>query len=180
MPRLFVALHLPEMMIAALQPLCTGLPGVRWSLPRQMHLTLRFIGEVDEQRSQQVRATLQMIHGIPFDLQLQGVGQFPPRGRPRVLWVGVQAPPALFQLQSDINRTIIEAGCPSEDRPFAAHITLARLKIPPDAAALRAYFERHQTFRTPTFTAREFILYSSQLTPAGSIYQPEAVYPLPV
>ena len=90
MPRLFVALPLPPAVRRSLEPLARGLGDVRWLTPDQQHLTLRFLGDIDNGRLNDVAEALALVHGWPFELRLKGLGHFPPRGEPRVLWVGVR------------------------------------------------------------------------------------------
>jgi 2'-5' RNA ligase len=89
MPRLFVALDLPEDIKRSLEPLAAGLGDVRWMGADQQHLTLRFLGEVDDGWGRDAAEALALVPGVPFELRLKGIGHFPLRGEPRVLWVGV-------------------------------------------------------------------------------------------
>lgn len=143
-----------------------------------MHLTLRFIGEVDEQQSETIYKSLSSIHASSFDIALQGVGQFPPRGAARVLWVGLDAPPVLIQLQRQIESVVVASGIEPEARAFSAHITLARLKTPPHPETIRQFLKRHIDFHTDPITIHEFVLYSSVLASDGSTYHREAGFPL--
>jgi 2'-5' RNA ligase len=143
-----------------------------------MHLTLRFIGEVDERRYTALREALAAVSSPTFTLSLNGVGQFPPGGAPRVIWAGVQSPPTLTALQRQIEAAVVAQGHRAEDRPFSAHITLARLKTPPHRDSVTQYFKRHTEFRVEAFPINEFILYSSVLAPGGPTYTREAAYPL--
>ena len=94
-PRLFVALDLPQAIKQSLEPLAKGLGDVRWLAPEQQHLTLRFIGEVDNGAVHEIAEALATVPARPFELTLKGLGHFPPRGEPRVLWVGVDKNPEL-------------------------------------------------------------------------------------
>jgi 2'-5' RNA ligase len=178
MQRLFVAIDLPEAIKAQLKPLCTGLDGAKWVSYQQMHLTLRFIGDADESQQTGIQTGLATIHATPFKMGLTGVGQFPSKGKPRVLWVGIEAEAGLNPLQQKIERIIREVGSAPDDHSFSPHITLARFKMSPSRENMQHYMERHQSFRTETFDVKQFILYSSQLTPSGSIYHHEAEFPL--
>ena len=178
MPRLFVAIELPEAVQAELARLCAGVPGARWVRRDQMHLTLRFIGEVDDGLFARLRTALAAVRAAPFDLALRGVGCFPPRGAARVLWAGLEAPPALPALYQSVEAAVRSLGLPPDDKPFAAHITLARLKTPPPPDAVARYLERHAGFATPPFPAAAFALYSSRLSPAGPDYTCKARFPL--
>jgi 2'-5' RNA ligase len=88
--RLFVSLELPGVVREDLGRLCTDVPGARWAEPEDMHLTLRFIGDVDGLGFEDVAAALAAVRAPRLDLVLRGVGHFPPRGEPRTLWAGVE------------------------------------------------------------------------------------------
>src|SRR5918999_4019401 len=104
MPRLFVALDLPDDVKQSLEHLTRGLGDVRWLGPEQQHLTLRFIGELDNGRMYDIAEALSLVAGVPFELRLKGLGHFPPRGEPRVLWVGVEKSAELAGLKRRIDR----------------------------------------------------------------------------
>ena len=98
------------------------------STPEQQHLTLRFIGELDNGRLEEVAEALALVEGWPFELGLEGLGHFPPRGEPQVLWVGVTKSPELARLKRRIDRVLATVGLPPESRKFAPHVTLARVR----------------------------------------------------
>ena len=107
MPRLFVALDPPDEVKDALDRLCEGLPGIRWSDRGQFHLTLRFIGEVEQGTFYDIGEALANVSHPPFELALKGLGQFPPRGAPHTLWVGMDDPAgALATLRRRIERAL--------------------------------------------------------------------------
>jgi RNA 2',3'-cyclic 3'-phosphodiesterase len=178
MHRLFIAIDLPEPIKMRLADLCSGLPDAKWVKHDQMHLTLHFIGDVDESGFVAVKSALTMVAASPFSLHLEGVGQFPAKGKPRVLWVGIKAPPLLTDLYQSIMASLIALSLPPPDHPFSPHVTLARFKTPPPPENIRPFFAQHDAFKTEAFSVTEFILFSSTLTPRGSIYSPEAIYPL--
>ena len=178
MQRLFVAVDLPESVKAQLKTLCVDLVGAKWVSYPQMHLTLRFIGDADEAQQTQIQTGLATVRATPFRMALQGIGQFPPKGKARVIWVGIQADAELHILQNQIEQTIVSLGFEPADQAFSPHITLARFRMPPSADHAQQYFARHQTFRTEPFDVERFILYSSQLMPSGSVYRQEGVFPL--
>jgi len=178
MPRLFIAVDLPEPVKARLADLCSGVPGAKWVKHDQIHLTLRFIGDADDAQTEAIKTALWTVKAASFEMRLESVGQFPPKGKPRVLWVGVTAPPALTGLHQRITTALAALGLPAEDYPFAPHITLARLKTPPAPEATRPFFARHAAFNTDPFPVESFVLYSSVLAPQGASYQREAIYPL--
>lgn len=178
MKRLFIAVDFPEAIKAQLKPLCSGLSGAKWVSHHQMHLTLRFIGDADKQQEEAIKTGLATIQATPFSMSLEGIGQFPPKGKPRVIWVGVQAEAPLNQLQSKVEQAIRNCGFEEADHTFSPHITLARFREAPTREHVEDYFERHQHFKTALFPVDRFVLYSSQLTPSGSIYTQEGLYRL--
>ena len=178
MLRLFVALPLPDSVKHSLEPLARGLGDVRWLTPDQQHLTLRFIGEVDNGRLDEVADALALVEGWPFEVRLEGLGHFPPRGEPRVLWVGIEKNPDLKSLKWRIDRALADVGLGPETRKFAPHVTLARIRGPLSQDRLATYLMRHSLYRSERFPVSDFHLYSSWLKPAGAEHQIEARYEL--
>ncbi|MDH3660819.1 MAG: RNA 2',3'-cyclic phosphodiesterase [Alphaproteobacteria bacterium] len=178
MPRLFVALDLPDAIKESLDPLMRGLGDVRWLADDQLHLTLRFIGELDNGRTNEVVDALSLVPGLPFDLRLKGIGHFPPRGEPRVIWTGIERQPQLTALKRRIDRALQQAGLERDSKKYTPHVTLARLRRPPTQAGLATYLMRHSLFRSPSFPVSGFKLFSSWLDPDGADYQVEASYEL--
>lgn len=177
MYRLFVAIDLPEELRKAVSDIGRDLPGARRVPMEQLHLTLRFIGEVGEETLKAVRSALAGITGPPFPLTLRGVGHFPPGRHPRVLWVGFDESVSLLKLQQGVELTLIEAGIPPEERRFSSHLTLARLKeTPPSQVA--ALEERYASFTAGPFPVEEYHLFSSTLTSKGAIHAKIQAYPL--
>ena len=178
MPRLFVALDLPESVKRSLEPLAKGLGDVRWTTPDQQHLTLRFIGDVGNGEVRDVLEALATVPSVPFELALKGLGHFPLRGEPRVLWVGVERSAEFARLKRRIDGALQEAGVPPESRKFAPHITLARIRAPLSPARLGTYLMRHNLYRSEAFPISSFHLYSSWLRADGAEHQIEASYEL--
>ena len=178
MHRLFVAIDLPEEVkreLARFQR--EEMPGARWVTAEQLHLTLRFIGEVDDTTLAAIRLSLDDVQGAPFPLAVQLVGHFPPRKSPHVLWVGADAGAALADLQVQVERGVQAAGLAPEHRPFSPHITIARLReTPPHVVA--AFERRHQAFACAPFEVTAFHLYESTLTGKGAIHERVQSYPL--
>jgi 2'-5' RNA ligase len=164
-----VAVDLPDPVQRAVATLCHGLPGVRWLPPEQLHLTIRFIGEVDDARLAAIRQGLTGTLPAPFACRLQGVGRFPARGSPRVIWVGVQAEAGLMCLAETVEARLQALGISPEERPFSPHITLTRLKDL-HRATVNAYLADHAQFHSEWFTVRAYHLYASLLTPKGAIH----------
>lgn len=155
-----------------------GLGDVRWMNDDQLHLTLRFIGELDNGQANEVADALALVPGLPFDLRLKGIGHFPTRGEPRVIWTGTGRQPELTSLKRRIDRTLHQAGVDRDPQKFTPHVTLARLRRPPTQAGLATYLMRHSLFQSPAFPVSGFKLYSSWLDSGGADYQVEASYEL--
>jgi 2'-5' RNA ligase len=177
-PRLFVALDLPEPVKRSLEPLARGLGDVRWSTPDQQHLTLRFIGDVDNGAVRDIVEALATVPARPFQLTLKGLGHFPPRGEPRVLWVGLERNAELARLKRRIDRALRDAGVAPESRKFAPHVTLVRIGAPLSPTRLGTYLMRHALYRSEAFAISSFHLYSSWLRADGAEHQLEASYEL--
>jgi len=176
--RLFVAIDLPEAVCERLQGLRGGLRGARWSEVNQMHVTLRFIGDVDPQAFDDIADSLADVDQSEFEMALEGVGHFPPRGQPRVLWAGVNAPPALATLHTKVEAAVVAAGQPADTRRFAPHVTLARFRKPVGAAKIGAFLEANAMFGTAAFPVDAFHLYASHLAQNGAVHTVECSYPL--
>jgi 2'-5' RNA ligase len=177
MIRLFVAIELPEDLRERLALMQAGLPGARWVDPDNLHVTLRFIGEVPENRMAEIDELLAEIAAKPFDLSLAGVGSFARGREPTSLWVGLDRSEPLAALQSRIHKALTREGFPSDEKRYTPHVTLARLHHAPERD-LALFIAEHNLFRAEPFRAEQFTLFSSQLTSAGSIYTVEADYPL--
>jgi len=177
MIRLFVGLGLPDDLRQQLARLNGGIPGARWVAVENLHLTLRFIGEVDEDHATDIDAALATVSAPSLDLQLQGFGTF---GRPRKLhslWIRVEPDPALAALHAKIDRALVGAGVAPDNRKFLPHITLARMK----ATAPRRvedFTAAHGPFTAGPIPIRAFTLYDSLLTKSGAVYRAVAKYPL--
>jgi 2'-5' RNA ligase len=177
MPRLFVAADLPDDAKDRLAAMSYGLPGAAWVPPEQMHLTLRFLGEVDPDQAQMVQEALGGVRSPSFRLTLRGVGHFPKRGDPEVLWAGVAGNEDLIRLRNRIESLLVRRGLEPEARKFHPHVTLARVK---DARApwIGQYLIENSLFAIHEIPVQAFHLYSSRLTPSGAIHQLEASFPL--
>ena len=177
MIRLFVALTLPESLRLRLSALKGGVPGARWLNPDNLHLTLRFIGEVETGTADDLDAALGGVVAHAFDLSLSGVGFFGKPNAARILWAGVQPSDALNHLQAKIEAALARAGLPVEQRRFSPHVTLARLRRSP-GNRIEQFVADNAGFHADLITVDRFTLYSSFLSSSGAIYTPEAEYPL--
>jgi 2'-5' RNA ligase len=176
MPRLFVAVPMPEDVVADLERLAIGLPGIRWADPDQFHLTLRFIGEVEPPLFYEIGEALAGVAHPPFDLVLQGLGTFPPRGEPHTLWAGVAESEPLQALRRRIERALRAAGVGPEKRQWQPHVTLGRIREPLPEARFGSWLARRSLFRTAPFPVSSFDLVSSVLRADGPEHAVEASY----
>ena len=177
MIRLFVGIELPETMRERLAGLCAGVPGAKWVAPENLHLTLRFIGEVEYGLADDIDAALMKLQAPRFDMVLDGVGFFGKASAARTLWVGVRKCAALTRLQGKIEIAVQRLGLPAEERKFSPHVTLARLRGAP-AARLQRFVGENGHFLAEPIPVDHFVLYSSALGNSGAVYTPEARYPL--
>ena len=176
MIRLFVALEIPQGVRAGLTLLGGGVPGARWLNEEQLHLTLRFIGEVDENEANDIDDALATIRAPKFTLELAGVGEF--GGKiPRAIWAGVRGNEALLHLQKKVETALHRIGTPPDERKFSPHVTLARLKSAP-REKVAEFLAHHGLYASGPFPVERFVLFSSQLGSGGSVYHPERIYPL--
>ncbi|MEA1996571.1 MAG: RNA 2',3'-cyclic phosphodiesterase [Gemmatimonadota bacterium] len=185
--RTFIAVELPEGLKDEISRL-TGrlkehLPGVRWSRPSNIHLTLRFLGEIDPGRLDKLsRAVEQAVSPLePFEVEVAGIGSFGGRSRPRVIWLGLESSEQLAALAEAVERAVFESGFGRADKPFKPHLTLARVRKslarvrkplagPPDWESIR------ETARSdwPVWRVDGVKIIKSILTPDGPVYEPKA------
>ena len=176
MLRLFVGIEFPPELKLRLSLLQNGIAGAKWVDPGNFHLTLRFIGEVNEDTAADIDEALSRLPAKRFTLQLAGVGAFG-GDKLRQLWVGVEREPALAALQSKIEHALTRVGLPPEPRKFAPHVTLARLREP-RRDDLQRFLADHAQFRAEPLRVRQYSLIASYPTKAGSIYEDQADYEL--
>lgn len=178
MPRLFVGIYPDSVVRDALASLATSLRGFRWTPPEQLHLTLRFLGELDDATAGRAEAALATVSVGAFLLEPAGVGVFPPRGPAGVVWVGFgTAHPHLFQLRQRVDDALLAAGVPLELRPFQAHLTVARVREA-SAGTIAEFVKRHRDFTAPPWRATSFALMESRLNSAGAEHAVRRMYPL--
>jgi 2'-5' RNA ligase len=176
MQRLFVALPLPDDVAQSLASLQSGVPGARWQTQEQLHLTLRFIGEVDGREAGAVHDALFALDAPVFSLALHGVGEFGGK-RPAALWAGVRPSPPLMHLQRKIETALMRADFAPDRQRYLPHVTLARLRGTQQGHVMD-YLTDHALYSSRPFSVEAFILYSSLLTSNGSIYRAEHAYRL--
>jgi 2'-5' RNA ligase len=176
MHRLFVAIRPPRPIRQKLLGIMGGVSGVRWQNDDQLHLTLRFIGEIDARVADDVASALGTAHHLPFEIALSRIGSFERRGSPEVLWAGVTPHDQLKLLHKKVDQGCQRAGLAPEKRAYSPHITLARLKR--GSGPIGHLLETSGGFSSEPFTVDSFCLYESQLTPEGAVYQLIERYPL--
>jgi len=171
MPRLFLAIDLPDEIKEQLCQLRTGIPGARWVPTDQLHLTLAFLGDVEMEKMNHLMGKLTAIHIPVFDLRIGDVGCFPNRKRPRVVWIGIRPEPLLMSLAEQVRNATLLCGIPLEERPFSPHITLARIKQPVGNYC-DAFLDRTLKLEPTLISVREFILFESRLSSRGALHIP--------
>ena len=178
MQRFFIAIDMPPAISAGLTGLCQGISGAKWADVAHFHLTLRFIGDVDDGLLSDMEFALAEIEAPAFEITLKGVGYFPPRGPAKTLWAGIADKPMLVRLHDQVVAALGALSLESEHRKFVPHITLARFRRGAPPAQVAEFLSRHALFRSEPFAVTEFHLYSSRLRPDGALHRIEASYPL--
>jgi 2'-5' RNA ligase len=177
MIRLFVAIDIPKAIRMEVEGMGGLIPNARPVPVDQLHLTLKFIGEVEGSRFLDIQDTLGEIFLPKFSLALKGVGTFPPRGIPHILWVGVEPAERTIPLRNSIVKTLAVINIPRDKKKFTPHLTLARLKNCP-IHRLQEFLAGNAFFQSPEFAVDNFHLYSSKLTQKGALHTHERSYPL--
>jgi len=176
--RLFVALALPDWLRDELTGLSEPLRAVAWTRPAQLHLTLRFLGDTQTNLIERIEESLASIRVESFILPVEGAGGFPPKGSPKVIWVGVgSGHPHLFQLRQRLDDALLAAGIDLDVRHFQPHITLARC-ADGSAGAVSTWLRRHGGFETAPFRVTAFDLFTSRLSAQGALHTLRRRYPL--
>jgi len=175
MLRLFVAARPPEEIRDLLIDAMRGVPGLRWQNDGQLHLTLRFIGEVERPLAEDLALALGKVRFEQFAIRIAGVGCFEQRGR-GALWAGVEPRAPLAALTAKVERVCVGVGLPPERRAFHPHITLARWGR--GAISLDPFLARHAALVSEPFEVDAFYIYQSHLGRDGAHYEAIANYPL--
>jgi 2'-5' RNA ligase len=185
--RLFVALDIDDAIRGRIARFLDGVreftPDARWVRPESLHVTLKFIGEKPDLEVEQIKGILETIAAEEFEMGFRGYGFFPGARAPRVLWVGIEAGPALFSLAAIVDEKMASLDIPTEEHAFNPHLTLARggsgsgsprkHKSDHPNRSFQRLQEKLAALPAPEFgtmTSREFFLYQSQLSPGGSKY----------
>ncbi len=177
MIRLFAAIAVPEHIGEGLVRHQIGLDGARWRPPEAFHITLRFVGDVPENRAQDLDSELSVVGGQTFDLTLAGVGAFGEGQDIHAIWAGVEESPAVKRPAARCESAARRAGLRPDSRTYKPHVTLAYLRRP-DPAKVAAWIQSHNLLKSPSFRVMGFGLFSSWQTDQGSVYRQEAHYPL--
>ena len=176
MHRLFVAIRPPENVRDLLIDAMDDSPALRWVGDEQLHLTLRFIGEVERPVANDIAGALSRLRSPPFDLRVQGVGKFEQRNG-GALWAAVEPKQPVSALAAKVERAVQLAGLEPERRAFTPHITLARWNRR-HAEAVDAFVGRNSDLRSEPFTVDRFILFESKLSRHGAHYEEVAAFDL--
>lgn len=177
MPRLFTGMEIPAGVAEQLALHRGGLPGARWIEPSDLHITLRFLGDVDIDTANTVHAGLEEARPrAPIAVVLDGLASFG-GDRPRAVYAAVAANPDLADLQAEHERICRQAGLDPEPRKFTPHVTLARLNRSTGAEAVAAYLARSGIVAPIRFTATRAVLFSARASRGGGPYVVETAYP---
>lgn len=174
MHRLFLAIRPPQKVLDLLVDAMDETPFFRWQEEDQLHLTLRFIGEVERPVAQDMADLLTRVRGATFDLHIAGVGQFEQRNS-GTLWAGVEPRAPLRSLATKLDRICQEVGLEAERRTFHPHITLARWKGR-HGNEVQQFLERRRDLCSDLFPVASFILFESRLSRHGAHYEEIATY----
>ena len=176
MPRIFTALEIPSAVAQSLAMLRGGLPGARWIDQENYHLTLRFIGDIDDSLAREIADMLNSVRRMSFKLRLEGLASFGGR-KPRAVVATAAPTQALLELQAEQERMMQRVGLEPEGRKYTPHVTLARLRDT-SSREVADYLSTRQPFRTAPFQVGRFVLFSSRASVGGGPYVVEAAYPL--
>jgi len=176
MPRLFTGLEIPPSLGESLSFLRGGLPGAKWIDVENYHVTLRFIGDIDQRTADEIVHELRRVRRRRFEVRIEGVMAFGGK-QPHSLVAKVAASPALSELQAEHERICQRLGLPAEPRKFVPHVTIARCKNVQHEAVAQ-WLALRGGFAGAAFTAERFVLYSSKASRGGGPYVQEADFPL--
>ena len=176
MHRLFVAIRPPEEVRDLLIDAMDDSPALRWVGDEQLHLTLRFIGEVERPLANDIAAALQDLRSTAFELRLSGVGKFERRNG-GAIWAGVEPKEPVGVLAAKVERTLQQIGLEPEHRAFSPHITLARWNRG-SAEAVDGFIRKNSNLRSEPFPVDRFIVFESHLSRHGPHYEEVAAFPL--
>jgi 2'-5' RNA ligase len=174
--RAFLAIPLPRQLQESIRFIQTELQAsisqARWTRPENLHLTLHFFGELEQETLEKLKVSVLSVKGCqrPFQLEVKGLGAFPNPHRPRVIWLGLESRGQLEQLYRATGRCVHQAGLTTDSRPYSPHLTIARLRG--DKFSLTELFSSMQQKRIEPVTVDRFVLYESHLRPEGAQHIP--------
>lgn len=180
--RAFIAIDIPDAIRAFLRQkqaaFRAAMADASWVRPEGIHLTLKFLGEISEAKVKEVTGALKTLgHFDPFSIGVRGFGFFPDARRPRVFWIGVEAPPDLGRLAERVDEAMSNIGFAREGRAFQPHLTLARFRTPRPQPAIETLLSRQGTDELLSFEVAEFFLFESKLSPEGAKYRKVERFP---
>ena len=176
MPRLFTALEIPKEIALSLSMQRGGLPGARWIDPENYHITLRFIGDIDDALTRDITALLDQVKRRGFTVGFNGISSFGGR-RPRAVVAAIPPVAPLTELQAEHERIMQRVGLEPEGRKYSPHVTLARLRDT-SSRQVADYLAERGPLNGLSFAASRFVLFSSRALVGGGPYVVEAAYPL--
>lgn len=173
--RAFIAIEISDEVRAALKgvqdELARSRAKVKWTEPENIHVTMKFLGEIDPTQIDAIRTAMaEAATGGPFDFEVAGVGSFPPHGRPSIIWAGVMDGTRLSEIAARLEDALAVLGFEKEHRKFAPHLTIGRVKAPQGAERLVEAIEKVRNVKFGVCRAARFVLLESRLTPAGPTY----------
>jgi len=176
--RAFIAIEMPTTVVDVVrlsqQALRRSGIELRWVRPENVHLTLRFLGDIFTEAVDRIRISLEKLADEipPFSLQVKGAGVFPGAARPRVIWLGLDGQKYLRDMYGKLSSLLSEQGFPAENRPFKGHLTIGRIKGKVDTHRLREKMDELETVESQPFMADRICLFKSNLGPGGAVYTP--------
>jgi RNA 2',3'-cyclic 3'-phosphodiesterase len=174
MHRLFIALRPPVSIRNQLLTMMQGVVGAKWLSDGQLHITLRYVGEVDRHQANDIAAILATLRAAPLRLAVTGMGVFDRKGQVDQLWAGISPKESITHLHKKIDQALVGIGLQPESRAFVPHITLARFnRAGPDVSAFAAHYAG---LNSPEFTCNRFTLYESHLGKTAAYYEAIADY----
>lgn len=182
--RSFLAIEIPEMLHVSIEELQKQLKetraDVKWVAPQNMHLTLKFFGAISSEKIGQASQIIEPIVACcqPFSISIFGLGCFPSRHRPRVIWLGInRGNKEIALLQKQIEEKLLAAGFPAEERAFTPHLTMGRVRSGRNLSELQPLLVAKQNWQVGAFGVREIVLFKSELKPTGAIYTRLRAFP---
>lgn len=168
--RLFVAIPLPKFVRCRLSEVKQPIEGVRWQRPDQLHVTLKFLGDVSEQRTSLLISELKDIHHHAFTMTIKGFGYFSRGSSPVVLWAGISNSKELHKLYQRVEERCVGMGFQPESRAFKPHVTVGRMQGVSESDVI-SFINEHRQFVIPKVEVNEFVLFESTLDPGGAVHE---------